>query len=111
MKEYIFNERNGLSMIDLHKTIEMFEAAARFVRDLAAHGATMLFVGTKPQAQVAIAEEATRCQMFFVNHQWLGGLLINMTTVQGSIQRLKELELMASVKGDTLAERQRALSN
>src|SRR3954454_21739341 len=99
MKEYIFGERNGIYIIDLQKTLKMFKDAARFVGEMAASGKNVLFVGTKRQAQEAIAEEANRCQMFFVNQRWLGGLLTNMTTVQKSIKRLKELEAMASVEG------------
>ncbi len=96
MKEYIFGERNGIYIIDLQKTLKMFKDAARFVGEMAAQGKTVLFVGTKRQAQEAIAEEARRCGMFFVNQRWLGGLLTNMATVQRSIKRLKELESMAA---------------
>jgi small subunit ribosomal protein S2 len=96
MKEYIFGERNGIYIVDLQKTLKMFKDAARFVGEMAAQGKNVLFVGTKRQAQEAIAEEATRCQMFYVNHRWLGGLLTNMATVQKSIKRLKELETMAA---------------
>jgi small subunit ribosomal protein S2 len=99
MKEYIFGERNGIYIIDLQKTLKMFKDAARYVVETAAQGKTVLFVGTKRQAQEAIAEEANRCQMFYVNQRWLGGLLTNMATVQKSIKRLKELEGMASVEG------------
>jgi small subunit ribosomal protein S2 len=99
MKEYIFGERNGIYIIDLQKTLKMFKDAARFVGEMAAQGKNVLFVGTKRQAQEAIAEEANRCQMFYVNQRWLGGLLTNMLTVQKSIKRLKELEAMASVEG------------
>jgi small subunit ribosomal protein S2 len=99
MKEYIFGERNGIYIIDLQKTLKMFKDAARFVGEMASQGKNILFVGTKRQAQEAISEEATRCQMFYVNHRWLGGLLTNMTTVQRSIKRLKELEGMASQEG------------
>jgi len=99
MKEYIFGERNGIYIIDLQKTLKMFKDAARFVGEMAAQGKNVLFVGTKRQAQEAIAEEANRCQMFYVNQRWLGGLLTNMATVQKSIKRLKELEGMASVEG------------
>src|SRR5579871_4510533 len=94
MKEYIFGERNGIYIIDLQKTLKMFKDAARFVGEMAAQGKNILFVGTKRQAQEAVAEEATRCQMFYVNQRWLGGLLTNMLTVQKSIKRLKELEQM-----------------
>src|SRR5689334_3893146 len=96
MKEYIFGERNGIYIIDLQKTLKMFKDAARFVGEMAAQGKNVLFVGTKRQAQEAIAEEATRCAMFYVNQRWLGGLLTNMATVQKSIKRLKELEQMAA---------------
>ena len=99
MKEYIFGERNGIYIIDLQKTLKMFKDAARFVGEMAAQGKNVLFVGTKRQAQEAIHEEATRCQMYYVNQRWLGGLLTNMLTVQKSIKRLKELEGMASVEG------------
>ena len=96
MKEYIFGERNGIYIIDLQKTLKLFKDAARYVVEMAAQGKTVLFVGTKRQAQEAIAEEANRCQMFYVNQRWLGGLLTNMATVQKSIKRLKELEQMAA---------------
>src|SRR5271169_4608786 len=99
MKEYIFGERNGIYIIDLQKTLKMFKDAARFVGEMAAQGKNVLFVGTKRQAQEAISEEATRCQMYYVNQRWLGGLLTNMLTVQKSIKRLKELEAMSSVEG------------
>jgi len=96
MKEYIFGERNGIYIIDLQKTLKLFKDAMRFVGEMASSGKTVLFVGTKRQAQEAIAEEATRCQMYYVNQRWLGGLLTNMLTVQKSIKRLKELEAMAT---------------
>jgi small subunit ribosomal protein S2 len=99
MKEYIFGERNGIYIIDLQKTLKMFKDAARFVGEMAAQGKNVLFVGTKRQAQEAVSEEATRCQMFYVNQRWLGGLLTNMMTVQKSIKRLKELEAMATDGG------------
>jgi small subunit ribosomal protein S2 len=95
MKEYIYGERNGIYIIDLQKTLKLFKEAAKFVSDLAAEGKTILFVGTKRQAQEAIAEEAARCGMYYVNHRWLGGLLTNNATIQKSIQRLKELEEMS----------------
>src|ERR1022692_2532218 len=96
MKEYIFGERNGIYIIDLQKTLKMFKEASKFVQDMAAEGKLVLFVGTKRQAQDAIAEEATRCGMFFVNQRWLGGLLTNWVTVQKSVKRLKELDEMAT---------------
>ena len=95
MKEYIFGERNGIYIIDLQKTLKLFKDAMRFVQDMAAQGKIVLFVGTKRQAQEAIAEEAVRCSQFYVNQRWLGGLLTNMATVQKSIKRLKELDAMA----------------
>ena len=96
MKEYIFGERNGIYIIDLQKTLKMFKEASKFVQDQAAEGKLVLFVGTKRQAQDAIAEEATRCGMFYVNSRWLGGLLTNWVTVQKSVKRLKELDEMAT---------------
>ncbi|PYV16991.1 MAG: 30S ribosomal protein S2 [Acidobacteria bacterium] len=95
MKEYIYGERNGIYIIDLQKTLKHFKDAAKFVSDLAQDGKTVLFVGTKRQAQEAIAEEATRAGMFYVNHRWLGGLLTNYATIQKSIQRLRELDEMS----------------
>src|ERR1700752_5129420 len=96
MKEFIFGERNGIYIIDLQKTLKMFKEASKFVSDLAAEGKVVLFVGTKRQAQDAIAEEAQRCGMFYVNQRWLGGLLTNWVTVQKSVKRLKELDEMAT---------------
>ncbi len=96
MKEYIFGERNGIYIIDLQKTLKMFKEASKFVQELAADGRIILFVGTKRQAQDAIAEEAQRCSMFYVNQRWLGGLLTNWITVQKSVKRLKELDEMAT---------------
>ena len=96
MKEYIFGERNGIYIVDLQKTLKMFRDAARFVQDQCARGKIVLFVGTKRQAQDAIAEEATRAGMFYVNQRWLGGLLTNWVTIQKSIKRLKELDEMAT---------------
>jgi small subunit ribosomal protein S2 len=96
MKEYIFGERNGIYIIDLQKTLKLFKDAMRYVGEMAAQGKTVLFVGTKRQAQEAIAEEATRSGQYYVNNRWLGGLLTNMTTVQRSIKRLKELDSWAT---------------
>ncbi len=96
MKEYIFGERNGIYIIDLQKTLKMFKDASKFVQDMAAEGRILLFVGTKRQAQDAIAEEAKRAGMFYVNNRWLGGLLTNWVTVQKSVKRLKELDEMAT---------------
>jgi small subunit ribosomal protein S2 len=99
MKEYIFGERNGIYIVDLQKTLKLFKDAMRYVGEMAAQGKIVLFVGTKRQAQEAVAEEAVRCSQFYVNQRWLGGLLTNMTTVQKSIKRLKELDQM-STEGD-----------
>jgi small subunit ribosomal protein S2 len=94
MKAYIFGERNGIYIIDLAKTAKLFREAEQFTMNLAAEGRTILFVGTKRQAQDAVAEEAQRCGMFFVNQRWLGGLLTNFTTIQRSLSRLRDLEAM-----------------
>jgi small subunit ribosomal protein S2 len=99
MKEYIFGERNGIYIVDLQKTLKLFKDAMRYVGEMAAQGKTVLFVGTKRQAQEAVAEEATRCNQFYVNQRWLGGLLTNMTTVQRSIKRLKDLDALATEDG------------
>ena len=96
MKEYIFGERNGIYIIDLQKTLKMFKEASKFVQDLTSEGKLLLFVGTKRQAQDAIAEEAQRCSMYYVNQRWLGGLLTNWATIQKSIKRLRELDDMAT---------------
>ena len=96
MREYIFGERNGIHIIDLQKTLKLFKEALRYVGEAAEQGKNILFVGTKRQAQEAIAEEAHRCHMYYVNNRWLGGLLTNWTTVQKSIVRLKELDRMAT---------------
>ncbi len=95
MSKYIFTERNGIYIIDLQKTVKMMEQAYNFVRELAAEGGTVLFVGTKKQAQEAVREEALRCDMFYVNHRWLGGTLTNFQTIRKRIDRLHELERMA----------------
>ena len=94
MQKYIFGERNGIYIIDLQKTLKKFREAYAFVRDLAAGGGTVLFVGTKKQAQETVLEEAARCGMFYVNQRWLGGTLTNFTTIRKSIARLKRLEEM-----------------
>ncbi len=94
MKEYIFGERNGIYIIDLQKSLRLFKNAIHFVQELGAQGKTILFLGTKRQAQDVIQEEATRCGMYFVNQRWLGGLLTNFVTIQKSIKRFRELEAM-----------------
>ncbi|MBI4476777.1 MAG: 30S ribosomal protein S2, partial [Acidobacteria bacterium] len=96
MKEYIFGERNGIYIIDLGKTAKLFRDAEEFVTGLATDGGTILFVGTKRQAQDAVAEEAQRCGMYFVNQRWLGGLLTNFATIQRSLGRLRDLEAMST---------------
>ena len=96
MKDFIFGERNGIYIIDLQKTHRLLQDALQYAQDLAAQGKTILFVGTKRQAQDAISEEAQRCGMFYVNQRWLGGLLTNWVTVQKSVKRLKELDDMAT---------------
>ncbi len=94
MKKYIFGERNGIHIIDLQKTLKGLEEAYAFIRDVAAEGRSLLFVGTKKQAQDSIYEEATRAGAFYVNNRWLGGMLTNFVTVRKSIERLKKIESM-----------------
>jgi small subunit ribosomal protein S2 len=94
MQKYIFGERNGIYIIDLQKTLKKFREAYAYVRDLAASGGALLFVGTKKQAQESVFEEAGRCGMFYVNHRWLGGTLTNFATIRKSIARLKKLDEM-----------------
>jgi small subunit ribosomal protein S2 len=94
MQKYIFGERNGIYIIDLQKTLKKFREAYAFVRELAAGGGSMLFVGTKKQAQDTVFEEANRCGMFYVNQRWLGGTLTNFQTIRKSIARLKRIEEM-----------------
>src|SRR5262250_3155287 len=107
MKEYIFGERNGIYIIDLGNTVNLFREAEEFVTNLAAEGRTILFVGTKRQAQDVIAEEAQRCGMFFVNDRWLGGLLTNFAAIQRSRGRLRDLEAMATDgRFDTLSKKE-----
>lgn len=99
MKRFIFGSRNGIYIIDLQKTLRQLNKAYAFVRDTAASGGTVLFVGTKKQAQEAIKREAERCGMFYVANHWLGGTLTNFVTIRRSIQRLHELDRMAE-KGE-----------
>jgi small subunit ribosomal protein S2 len=107
MKTYIFGERNGIYIIDLSKTAKLFRDAEQFTMNLAAEGRTILFVGTKRQAQDAVAEEAQRCGMYFVNQRWLGGLLTNFTTIQRSLSRLRDLEAMETDgRYDTLSKKE-----
>lgn len=92
MARYIYTERNGIHIIDLQKTVPLLEEAYRFVRDTVANGGTVLFVGTKKQAQDAIREEATRCHMYYVNQRWLGGTLTNFPMIRQRVERLRELQ-------------------
>jgi small subunit ribosomal protein S2 len=92
MKNYIFTKRNGIHIIDLEKTAVMLDKACAFIMDLIAQGETILFVGTKKQAQESIEEEATRCGMYYVNQRWLGGMLTNFTTIQERVDQLVRLE-------------------
>ncbi len=94
MKPYIYTARNGIYIIDLQKTLQLFEQAYQFVRDRVAEGAKVLFVGTKKQAKDAIEEEAKRCGMYYVNHRWIGGTLTNFKVIRKSIEKWKELERM-----------------
>jgi len=94
MAEYIFTERNGIYIIDLQKTVKKLEEAYMFVREIAAEGGEVLFVGTKKQAQDSVKEEAIRCGMPFVNARWLGGMLTNFNTIQKRIKRLAQLKAM-----------------
>ena len=107
MKPYIFGERNGIYIIDLGRTAKLYREVAETASNIAAQGGTVLFVGTKRQAQDAIAEEAQRCGMFYVNQRWLGGLLTNFTTIQRSLARLRELEAMTTDgRYDTLSKKE-----
>ena len=94
MKEYIFTERNGIYIIDLQKTVKKIEEAYNFVRSVAENNQSVLFVGTKKQAQESIEQEAKRCDMYYVNQRWLGGMLTNFKTIQGRIARLRQIEAM-----------------
>ena len=94
MAPYIFTERNGIYIIDLQKTVGMIDTAYNAVYDVVSQGGTILFVGTKKQAQDAIKDEALRCGMFYVNERWLGGMLTNFKTIQSRIDRLKKIERM-----------------
>ena len=94
MATYIYTERNGIYIVDLQKTVKKLEEAYNFVKDVAASGKSVLFVGTKKQAQEAIREEATRCSMFYVNSRWLGGMLTNFKTMRGRVDRMNQLKKM-----------------
>jgi len=105
MKQYIFGERNGIYIIDLQKTHKLLQEALQFVQELASQGKNVMFIGTKRQAQEAIAEEAKRCGMPFVTERWLGGLLTNFVTVRRSLERLRDLEM--TLTGPQEAQRER----
>jgi len=107
MKTFIFGKRNGIHIVDLQKTLHYFDEAAEFVRDLAANGHNVLFVGTKRQAQDAIREEAERCGMFFMNHRWLGGTMTNFRTIRKSIDRFKEIESTLAAEDSHLTKKER----
>ncbi|GGJ92667.1 30S ribosomal protein S2 [Lentibacillus kapialis] len=94
MKKYIFTERNGIYIIDLQKTVKKVDEAYNYVKDIAANGGSVLFVGTKKQAQDSVRDEATRSGMFYVNQRWLGGTLTNFQTIRKRINRLKDIEHM-----------------
>src|SRR4030043_1231609 len=109
MKPYIVGARNGIYIIDLQKTVQLFKEAYQFVRDIVAKGEYLLFVGTKKQAQETIYEQATRCQMSYVNHRWLGGMLTNFQTIKRSIDRLIKLEAMKNEEIYTLLPKKEVL--
>jgi small subunit ribosomal protein S2 len=99
MKPYIFGKRNGIYIIDLQRTLKLFRQAADYVSSMGAHGKRVLFVGTKRQAQEAVAEEAQRCGEFYVTHRWLGGMLTNFVTMRQSVQRLHDVEARLAEEG------------
>jgi len=107
MKPFIFGKRNGIHIVDLQKTLHYFDEAAEFIRDLAANGQNVLFVGTKRQAQDAVREEAVRCGMFYMNHRWLGGTMTNFRTIRKSIDRFKEIEVVLSAEESNLTKKER----
>jgi small subunit ribosomal protein S2 len=107
MKPFIFGKRNGIHIVDLQKTLHYFGDAAEFIRDLAANGRNVLFVGTKRQAQDAIREEAERCGMFYMNHRWLGGTMTNFGTIRKSIQRFKDIETTLDNEESHLTKKER----
>jgi small subunit ribosomal protein S2 len=107
MKPFIFGKRNGIHIVDLQKTLHYFGDAADFIRDLAANGRNVLFVGTKRQAQDAIREEAERCGMFYMNHRWLGGTMTNFGTIRKSIQRFKDIETTLDNEESHLTKKER----
>ena len=111
MKPYIFGKRNGIYIIDLQKTLGLYEEAAEFVRALARAGQRVLFVGTKRQAQAVIQEEASRCGQFYVTHRWLGGTLTNFVTIRASIERLKDIESRLADEESPLTKKEKLRLN
>jgi small subunit ribosomal protein S2 len=109
MRRYIFTERNGIYIVDLRQSLSYIDAAYEFVKETVAHGGAILFVGTKKQAQTAVAEQAARVGMPYVNQRWLGGMLTNFNTVHARLQRLKELESMEQTGGFNVATKKEAL--
>ena len=109
MKRFIFTERNGIYIIDLQQTLSYIDRAYEFVRETVAHGGSVLFIGTKKQAQEAISEQAQRVGMPFVNQRWLGGMLTNFQTVHKRLQRLKELEVIEETGGTTVMTKKEQL--
>jgi len=109
MKPFIFTERNGIYILDLQKTLARIEETYSFVRDIASEGGTVLFVGTKKQAQESIKEEAERCEMPYVNNRWLGGMLTNFNTIKKRIDRLKKLEAMSDDETTALLPKKEVL--
>ncbi|HEV2891953.1 MAG TPA: 30S ribosomal protein S2 [Frankiaceae bacterium] len=109
MKRYIFTERNGIYIIDLQQTLSYIDRAYEFVKETVAHGGTVLFIGTKKQAQEAIAEQASRVGMPYVKERWLGGMLTNFSTVYKRLQRLKELEMIEQTGGATVMTKKESL--
>jgi small subunit ribosomal protein S2 len=107
MRPYIFGKRNGIYIVDLQRTLQLFEEASRFVRDLASSGGTVLFVGTKRQAQDVVKEEATRSGMFYVAHRWLGGTLTNFVTLRRSVERFKDVERQLAAAESQITKKER----
>ena len=107
MRPYIFGKRNGIYIVDLQKTLQLFEEASNFLRDVTTGGGTVLFVGTKRQAQDVIKEEAQRCQMYYVANRWLGGTLTNFVTVRKSVERFKEIERQLSNDDSQITKKER----
>lgn len=107
MRPYIFGKRNGIYIVDLQKTLQLFEEAAAFLRDVTASGGTVLFVGTKRQAQDVVREEASRCGMFYVTNRWLGGTLTNFPTIRRSIEKFKEIERQLAAEDSSMTKKER----